>query len=99
MAVQCASSSVIFASHSPSKSLSSSHNKTLFLGFSLVSKPSIVVANTHRATQIRCQEKTADLIPLEQRWMFEESDFNGPVIVYYSFLLSFCYLTGKVAVM
>nr|XP_004244291.1 50S ribosomal protein L13, chloroplastic [Solanum lycopersicum] len=78
MAVQC-SSSVIFASHSPAKTLSSSQNKTLFLGFSISSKPSVVVAKTHRATQISCQEKTA-LVPLEQRWMFEESEINGPDI-------------------
>ncbi|KAL3364391.1 hypothetical protein AABB24_013246 [Solanum stoloniferum] len=79
MAVQCSSSSVIFASHSPAKTFSSSPNKTLFLGFSISSKPSIVVAKTHRATQICCQEKTA-LVPLEQRWMFEDSEINGPDI-------------------
>ncbi|CAN4104278.1 unnamed protein product [Withania somnifera] len=79
MAVQCTSSSVIFASHSPANCFSSSHNKTFFFGFSLTSKPSIIGAKTHRATQIRCQEKTA-LIPLEQRWMFEESEINGPDI-------------------
>ncbi|KAK4714648.1 hypothetical protein R3W88_020555 [Solanum pinnatisectum] len=79
MAVQCSSSSVMLASHSPAKTFSSSPNKTLFLGFSISSKPSIVVAKTHRATQICCQEKTA-LVPLEQRWMFEDSEINGPDI-------------------
>ncbi|XP_060188819.1 large ribosomal subunit protein uL13c [Lycium barbarum] len=80
MAVHCSSSSVIFASHSPPKSFSSSHNKTLFLGFSLASKPSVVPNKTPKAaTQIRCQEKTPH-IPLEQRWMFEGSEIDGPDI-------------------
>lgn len=83
MATHCSSSSLMFASTSP-KSFSSSPKKTPFLGFSMaaLSKPSFQLsplAKTNRTAQIRCQDKAAAYIPLDQRWMFEESEIDGPV--------------------
>ncbi|MCD7464521.1 Plastid ribosomal protein L13 [Datura stramonium] len=83
MAVHCSSSSLMFTSPSP-KSFSSSPKKTPFLGFSMaaLSKPSfqsLPLARISRTTQIRCQDKAA-YIPVDQQWMFEESDIDGPDI-------------------
>ncbi|OIT27795.1 PREDICTED: 50S ribosomal protein L13, chloroplastic [Nicotiana attenuata] len=84
MATHCSSSSLMFTSTSP-KSFSSSTKKTPFLGFSMaaLSKPSFQLsplAKTNRTAQIRCQDKAAAYIPLDQRWMFEESEIDGPDI-------------------
>ncbi|CAN4096954.1 unnamed protein product [Withania somnifera] len=83
MAMHCSSSSLMFTCSSP-KSFSSSLNKTPFLGFSMaaIAKPSFQSSPLSRinpTTQIRCQDKAA-YIPLDQRWMFEESEINGPDI-------------------
>ncbi|XP_059661401.1 large ribosomal subunit protein uL13c [Cornus florida] len=83
MAIPCASSTAVMASPSP-KPLCLSANKTPFLGFSVAasSKPFIrttSLVSTNRTFQIRCQDKAA-VIPLDQRWMFEESEIGGPDI-------------------
>ncbi|XP_059443167.1 large ribosomal subunit protein uL13c [Corylus avellana] len=93
MATLCISSSVTlssFASSSSSSSSSSPHKnvksiiKNPFFGFSCaLSKPSIRTSlpfsnNTKRSFQVRCQDLS--LVPREQRWMFEESEVNGPDI-------------------
>lgn len=83
MALHYSSSSLMFTSPSP-KSFSSSPNKTPFLGFSMpaLSKPSFQsspLSRSNPTTQIRCQDKAAR-IPLDQRWMFEESEIDGPDI-------------------
>ncbi|KAA8526739.1 hypothetical protein F0562_009032 [Nyssa sinensis] len=82
MALPCASSSSIMASPSP-KPYRVSLKKTPFLGFSVTEslKSSIrtpPLINTNRTFQIRCQDRA--VIPLEQRWMFEESEIGGPDI-------------------
>lgn len=70
----------MFTSPSP-KSLSSSPNKTPFLGFSMAapSFQSLALSRINRTTQIRSQDKAA-YIALDQRWMFEESEIDGPDI-------------------
>ncbi|PHT51673.1 50S ribosomal protein L13, chloroplastic [Capsicum baccatum] len=84
MAVHCCSSSfLMFTSPSP-KSLCSSSNKTPFLGSSTValSRPSfqsLPLSRINRTTRICCQDKAA-YVPLDQRWMFEESEIDGPDI-------------------
>lgn len=63
---------------------------TPFLGFSMAavsSKPTfslIKINNKKRSTLIKCQdvddqEATTALIPREQQWMFDATDFKGPV--------------------
>ncbi|KAL2496552.1 50S ribosomal protein L13 [Forsythia ovata] len=81
MAVQCAASSSILLTESPQKPFSSSLKKTPFLGFSLAaaSKPSISVLRTNRTSRIMCQDKAVS-VPVDQRWMFEDTEFNGPDI-------------------
>ncbi|CAI9757112.1 unnamed protein product [Fraxinus pennsylvanica] len=78
IAVQCASSSSLLLTESSQKPFSSSLKKTPFLGFSLAatSKPSISVLKANR-TKICCQDKTVS-VPVDQRWMFEDTGFKGP---------------------
>jgi hypothetical protein len=102
MASLCVSSSVTFssfASSSSSSSSSSSHKKEKsimknpFFGFSCaLSKPSIRTSLplTKRSFQVRCQDLS--LVPREQRWMFEESEANGPVKPSLSLSLSLWFL-------
>lgn len=40
---------------------------------------SLTFSGNNRTAQIRCQDKAA-YIPLDQRWMFEESEIDGPDI-------------------
>ncbi|RWW27277.1 hypothetical protein BHE74_00032766 [Ensete ventricosum] len=64
--------------------------RTFFLGFSkfpaAVAKPSLGVASipSRRYLRIHCQQKEQQqrlaVVPREQRWMFEESEINGPVL-------------------
>ncbi|CAI9784293.1 unnamed protein product [Fraxinus pennsylvanica] len=78
-AVQCAASSSLLLTESSQKPFSSSLKKSPFLGFSLAatSKPSISVLRANRTTKISCQDKTVS-VPVDQRWMFEDTGFNGP---------------------
>ncbi|OVA10389.1 Ribosomal protein L13 [Macleaya cordata] len=88
MALPYASSSAITSTLStkPSSSsfpFTSSANKTPFLGFTLAAvKPSSLRTPpnnpTKKTLQIRCQDLA--VVPKEQRWMFEESEINGPDI-------------------
>lgn len=98
MALLCGSTSVTFPSSS-SKSSFASHNngnaKTPFLvGLQLASsKPSIrtnLRVNSRAGFQVRCQDLS--MVPKDERWMFEESEVNGPVqlcSVIYLLILSF----------
>ncbi|RZC94393.1 hypothetical protein C5167_026124 [Papaver somniferum] len=79
MALPYASSSAI------TSTLSTTNNKTPFLGFTFVSvKPSFSVKtlNNNNSKQqslsIRCQNLTA--VPKDERWMFEDSEIGGPDI-------------------
>ncbi|WCJ32320.1 Ribosomal protein L13 family protein [Euphorbia peplus] len=89
MAICAAASSIILSSSTSSSSSSSSscsskNGTTSILGFSLLkSNPSFSLTTT-RNSVVRSQ-KTADepviaRVPLDQRWMFEESELNGPDI-------------------
>ncbi|XP_071730090.1 large ribosomal subunit protein uL13c-like [Rutidosis leptorrhynchoides] len=72
------SSSVIFA---PSHNNNNNNIRSpLVLGFSTISKHKNA-ARVNRNFQIRCQEQQVqlrNLAPVEQRWMFTDSDFTGP---------------------
>ena len=77
MAITFASSSVMFSSPSPKPSFGSLTKTTPFLGCSISvanPKPSC----SRQSFRVNCQEK-ALVVPLDQRWMFEESEVNGPV--------------------
>ncbi|KAI7728144.1 hypothetical protein M8C21_017564 [Ambrosia artemisiifolia] len=71
---------------SSSTLLTASHNNNnnrwsplLSNSFSTVSsKHSTSGAPTNRSFQIRCQVQQRNLAPVEQRWMFTDSDFTGP---------------------
>ncbi|XP_062168431.1 large ribosomal subunit protein uL13c [Alnus glutinosa] len=83
MASLCVSSSVTFSSFASSSSHKKEKSiiKNPFFGFSCaLSKPSIRTSLplTKRSFQVRCQDLS--LVPREQRWMFEESEANGPDI-------------------
>lgn len=82
MAIPYASTSLMFASQSPSKHCPL--KQTPFLGFSVAVKPCISLNkinnnNNRRFSQIRCQDQATALVPLEQRWMFDESEIKGRV--------------------
>lgn len=84
MAVVCGSTSVTFPSSSATSSLSSHKNanaKSSFVGFQLaLPKPSIrtsVPLNSWGSFRVRCQDLS--IVPKDERFMFEESEVNGPV--------------------
>lgn len=83
MAIAYASSLVTFSAHSPHKfSFASPNNScTPFLGFSfaaIAAKPIIRTPSLANHTrQIRCQDLS--VVAKDQRWMFEESEIDGPV--------------------
>ncbi|KAD6454084.1 hypothetical protein E3N88_08790 [Mikania micrantha] len=63
--------------------LAASHNNRspVLLGLSTVASNRTIGARTSRNFQIRCQEQQVqqrNLAPVEQRWMFTDSDFTGP---------------------
>ncbi|WKA11913.1 hypothetical protein VitviT2T_029364 [Vitis vinifera] len=80
MAITFASSSVMLPSPSPSPkpSFGSLKKTTPFLGFSISAanpKPSF----PRQSFRVNCQDKAA-VVPLDQRWMFEQSEVSGPDI-------------------
>ena len=77
MAMAYASSSVMLTSPSP-KPYCASLNKTPVLGFPVAASSSKPSVRTSRTLQIRCQDK-AVVVPLDQRWMFDETEARGPV--------------------
>lgn len=91
MAMTCYSTWGVLPSYPSSKSCSNSQKMTPFLGFSMAavsSKPTFCLiktdSNKKRSTQIRCQDVAVEeaataLIPREQQWMFDATDFKGPV--------------------
>ncbi|GAA0165784.1 ribosomal protein [Lithospermum erythrorhizon] len=76
MALQCVSSSVFLTSPSP-KPFSSSLKKTPFVGFS-------VPTSSNLSLKIIKNQSTSDdaatVVPVDQRWMFEGDELNGPDI-------------------
>ncbi|KAK6946609.1 Ribosomal protein L13 [Dillenia turbinata] len=89
MAIACASSSMVLSCSSQNPKLSAL-KKIPFLGLSVSlssSSPSLSVAAktpiTTKTLQISCKEEdkpAAIHIPLDQRWMFEQFEANGPDI-------------------
>ncbi|KAL6314267.1 hypothetical protein AAG906_016468 [Vitis piasezkii] len=78
MAITFASSSVMLPSPSPKPSFGSLKKTTPFLGFSISAanpKPSF----PRQSFRVNCQDKAA-VVPLDQRWMFEQSEVSGPDI-------------------
>jgi len=87
MPILCVSSSVTFTSSSSSSHNNSSSGiiKNPFVGFTLaLSKPSIRTSfplsnnNTKRSFQVQCQNLS--VVPTDHRWMFEDSEVDGPDI-------------------
>ncbi|KAK9268724.1 hypothetical protein L1049_000485 [Liquidambar formosana] len=84
MAISCASSSVVFSSRSPKPCCASLKNGSIttpFLGgFSVASsRPPTIRSIAVPRLQVRCQDQ-AVVVPRDQRWMFEDSEINGPDI-------------------
>ncbi|CAI9088871.1 OLC1v1023319C1 [Oldenlandia corymbosa var. corymbosa] len=88
MAIQC-SSSLFLTSSSQVPFSSSSLKKSPFLGFSFSttsssSRPSFLspsLVRTNSTVPVRCQSQKSDVhIPVDQRWMFEDSEIGGPDI-------------------
>ncbi|XP_068642486.1 large ribosomal subunit protein uL13c [Aristolochia californica] len=78
MAVSFASSAFLSTPSIKPPSLSST--RTPFVGlrhFAVAAKPRLATPLTKRL-QIRCQETA--VVPVEQRWMFEDDEINGPDI-------------------
>ncbi|KAM7503891.1 hypothetical protein LguiB_002795 [Lonicera macranthoides] len=81
-----ASSSFMLTSPSTKPYLSSSlNNKIPFLGFPVAASSKTRIhdspnSRTNPTFQIRCVNKAASVIPVDQRWMFEDTDFKGPDI-------------------
>ncbi|GAB4846606.1 60S ribosomal protein L13 [Ancistrocladus abbreviatus] len=78
-----ASSSVMFSLTTNYKPSINFHvKKTPFLGFSLSSSTVSSTARPMMASRQRFEVKCQDLsaVPRDQRWMFEESEVNGPDI-------------------
>ncbi|GLT38040.1 hypothetical protein SLA2020_123110 [Shorea laevis] len=94
MAIICASTSgVVSPSSSSSQKLSfpslnktRSGNNTSFLWFPVASSKSAARAasfsvNSRRHFRVRCQDSNKQpLVPEKQRWMFEDTEFEGPDI-------------------
>ncbi|KAK9065304.1 hypothetical protein SSX86_016687 [Deinandra increscens subsp. villosa] len=77
MTYATSSSAMFAASHS-----NRSPAPVLFLSSPMASKRTIG-ARANRSFQIRCQEQKVqkrNLAPVEQRWMFTDSDFTGPLM-------------------
>ncbi|KAL9437796.1 hypothetical protein AB3S75_023629 [Citrus x aurantiifolia] len=89
MAILCTPTCVIFSSLQSSSSSSSfktlntgttiSSSTTRFFGFSVASAKSTSPLNTKRSFKVRCCQNLS-LVPDNQRWMFEQSEVNGPDI-------------------
>ncbi|KAJ7948798.1 50S ribosomal protein L13 [Quillaja saponaria] len=85
MALLCGSTSVKFPSSSAKSSISCPKNgsaKSSFVGFQVALSKSCswtsLAANSRRNFQVRSQDLS--VVPLDERWMFEESEVNGPDI-------------------
>ncbi|XP_024959918.1 50S ribosomal protein L13, chloroplastic [Cynara cardunculus var. scolymus] len=80
------SSSVMFASSPSSLNNNNNNRSPVLFGFSTMaasasSPKNIVGARTNRNFQIRCEDQKVQqraFAPVEQRWMFTDSDFTGP---------------------
>eukprot|EP00258_Populus_trichocarpa_P009870 XP_002316846.3 50S ribosomal protein L13, chloroplastic isoform X1 [Populus trichocarpa] len=86
MAMLCASSSFT-TSTKPSSSYSTKNGTSIspspfVVGFSF-SQSWFSLSNSRRGFEVRCEKKdksVATRVPLDQRWLFEESEINGPDI-------------------
>ncbi|KAJ0102101.1 hypothetical protein Patl1_04937 [Pistacia atlantica] len=82
MAMLCSSTSVMFSSSSSTPKSSFPSSASPFLGFSVsklkASVKTTLPLTTKRSFQVRCQD--VSVVPENQRWMFEESEVDGPDI-------------------
>ncbi|KAG6755191.1 hypothetical protein POTOM_041009 [Populus tomentosa] len=86
MAMLCASSSFT-TSTKPSSSYSAKNGTSIspspfVVGFSF-SQSRFSLSNSRRGFEVRCEKKDKSVVtrvPLDQRWLFEESEINGPDI-------------------
>ncbi|KAJ6886694.1 50S ribosomal protein L13 [Populus alba x Populus x berolinensis] len=86
MAMLCASSSFT-TSTKPSSSYSTKNGTSIspspfVVGFSF-SQSRFSLSNSRRGFEVRCEKKDKSVVtrvPLDQRWLFEESEINGPDI-------------------
>ncbi|GFS40690.1 ribosomal protein L13 family protein [Actinidia rufa] len=79
MAMAYASSSVMLMLPSP-KPYCACLNKTPVLRFPVAASSSKPSTRTNGTFQIPCQDKDV-VVPLDQRWMFDEEEAKGPVLV------------------
>ncbi|KAI3411485.1 uncharacterized protein J3R85_017909 [Psidium guajava] len=81
MAILCASSasSAIFASTKCNPSLSPLSSRRSVAGPSFALPMPVATTVSSRNFAVRCQ-KDLSVVPLDQRWMFEESEVDGPDI-------------------
>ncbi|XP_030516598.1 50S ribosomal protein L13, chloroplastic [Rhodamnia argentea] len=81
MAILCASSSspAIFASPKCNPSLSPLSSRRSVAGPSFALTKPVATTVSNRNFAVRCQ-KDLSVVPLDQRWMFEESEVDGPDI-------------------
>ncbi|XP_044507161.1 50S ribosomal protein L13, chloroplastic [Mangifera indica] len=81
MAMLCFSTSIMISSSSAPKS-SFPSSASPFLGFSVpklkASVKTVLPLTTKRSFHVRCQDLS--IVPENQRWMFEESEVDGPDI-------------------
>ncbi|KAJ6979747.1 hypothetical protein D5086_021838 [Populus alba] len=86
MTMLCASSSFT-TSTKPSSSYSTKNGTSIspspfVVGFSF-SQSRFSLSNSRRGFEVRCEKKDKSVVtrvPLDQRWLFEESEINGPDI-------------------
>lgn len=83
IAYYASSSSLTFKPHPPPLSSKCYLLKpTPFLGSPFAAKPTIsITKNNKNFSQIRCAEEATALVPLEQRWMFDDVEVKGKVIL------------------
>ncbi|KAF8024396.1 hypothetical protein BT93_F1550 [Corymbia citriodora subsp. variegata] len=82
MAILCAassSSSAVFAPAKCNPSFSPLSSKRSIAGLSFAPSKPVATAVGKRGFAVRCQ-KDLSVVPLDQRWMFEESEVDGPDI-------------------
>ncbi|MFS7921617.1 hypothetical protein Hanom_Chr03g00239081 [Helianthus anomalus] len=69
---------------SSSAMLTPLHNRSpVLFTFSTTATKHHIAGKTSRNYQIRCQQQQVqqrNLAPVEQRWMFTDSDFTGPLL-------------------
>lgn len=79
MAILCASSSSSVLAVQKHPILTGFSGTNPFLGVSFAVARPVSAVNAKRSFGIQCEKKNLSIVPLDQRWMFEESEVGGPV--------------------